>query len=48
MVRSVNRSKEKLLRLNKLRKTLMIAGIIGILAVALASIYFAPLQAMLL
>jgi hypothetical protein len=47
MVRFVNRSKEKLLRLNKLGKTLMIAGIIEILASALTSIYFAYPQPML-
>ena len=48
IVRFVDRSKEKLLRLDKLRKTLMTAGIIEIMAVALASVYFAPLQALLL
>uniref|UniRef100_A0A7C1GJI4 Uncharacterized protein n=1 Tax=Thermofilum adornatum TaxID=1365176 RepID=A0A7C1GJI4_9CREN len=48
IVRFVDRSKEKLLRHDKLRKTLMTAGIIEIIAVALASVYFAPLQAMLL
>ena len=48
IVRFVDRSKEKLLRLDKIRKTLVTAGITEIMAVALASVYFAPLQAMLL